>query len=164
VAAAAAATLAGVLACSQSVNQHPSPATTGQVQIAFPSTAVAVASEKVQVLVFDATVPGTDCLSLLVARESGAETPKAPALLLDTGAVDACALAGGDGALPISYGSRSFLAVAQRGGQDFFTGCAQGDIEADSPPVSITLAEAKIGTHVPPTTCASLSQKCTGGC
>jgi hypothetical protein len=150
------------VACSQPVNQVDSPPSDAQYQVSFPSTAVAVASDTVEVLVFDATVEGADCLSLVTARESGAGLPKSPVLLHDTGAVPTCQLQD-NGTFPLTYGSRSFFAIAQRGGQDFFAGCAQTDVEANIGPVNISLAQVKTGTTVPTTTCTSLSQKCNGG-
>jgi hypothetical protein len=154
---------AALLACSQPVDHVASPPTSAQYQVTFPSTAVAVASDTVQVLVFDASATGADCLSLVTARRTGAQLPKGAALLLDTGAVQTCDLAAGQGTFQVSYGSRSFFAIAQRAGQDFFTGCTQADVEANIAPVNISLAQDKTGTTVPPTTCTSLSEKCNGG-
>jgi hypothetical protein len=153
------------MACSQPVDEHPSPPSITEYDLRFPSTAVAVATESVQVMVFDASVPGADCLSLATARQSGVDLPASPVLLADTGAQPICTLTQGQGTLEVSYGLRSFFAVSQRQGQDFFFGCTQTDLEADNPPVDVWLAEAKVGTTVPVTTCLTLSQKCGGsGC
>jgi len=159
------ASLGLVVACAQPVDQRQSLPSSTQYELRFPSTAVAVATETVQVMVFDASVTGADCLSLATARVSGAQLPQSPVLLLDTGSVPICSLAGGQSTFELSFGARSFLGVAQKGGQDFFYGCTQTDLQPDAGTIDIWLAEARIGTTVPETACTSLSQKCgPGGC
>jgi hypothetical protein len=156
------------IGCSQPVNEHASPPTSGSYQITFPSTAVAVASDTVEVLVFDATDPAgmqTGCPTLIAARKSGAPLPKQPVLLHDSGALRTCDLAsGGKGVVEVSFGPRTLLAVSQRAGQDYFLGCASQQVSESASSVNLTLAQAVEGTVVPPTTCTALSQKCAGMC
>jgi hypothetical protein len=158
------AALGLVAACAQPVDGQPSPPSDAQYEVRFPSTAVAVATDTLEVMVFDATAAGADCLSLATARASGAQLPQSPVLLSDTGAMPICGITSDPPAFQVANGLRSFLAIAQRQGQDYFLGCTQTDLEPDAGPIDIWLAEVKIGTTVPATTCMSLSQKCAGGC
>lgn len=151
-------------ACSQPVSQHASAPASSQYEIVFPSTAAAIATDQVEILVFDTSMPDTDCLSLLTTRQAGAPLPEAPTLVFDSQAIDTCSLTTGSGTLDVSFGERSFLVIAQRGGSDLFTGCAQTDLEADSATIVVPIAQAGTATALPDTACTSLSQKCAGGC
>jgi hypothetical protein len=158
------AALGLVAACTQPVTHEASPPSSAQYEVRFPSTAAAVATDTLEVLVFDAAATGGDCLSLATARESGVDLPQSPVLLLDTGAVPICSITPGQAAFELPYGAVSFFAVAQRQGQDLFLGCTQTDLVPDAGPVDIWLAEAKIGTTLPATACMSLTNWCGGGC
>ncbi|HEY1695082.1 MAG TPA: hypothetical protein VGG39_23100 [Polyangiaceae bacterium] len=161
---AALASLAlGGLACSRAQTGSTGPSSS-QYEIVFPSTEAAIATQQVEVLVFDTSMEGADCLSLLITRQAGAPLPESPTLLLDTGAIGTCSLAGGGGSLDVAYGPRSFLVVAESGGEDLFTGCAQADVEPNTPPIVVPIAQAATPTALPTTSCTSLSQKCDGGC
>ena len=122
----------GLAACAEEVVKVPSPPTKARYQISFPSTRVAVATDAIQVTVFDATNPrsGTDCLTLITKQKTKADLPKAPLFITQTDVSPICdVLSGTKGALPtISYGKRTFMAVAKRGNADFFLGCAEADI------------------------------------
>ena len=161
------AALGMVVGCTQAVGSQSSPPTSTTYQLRFPSAAVAVASDTLEVMVFDASVPGADCLSLAIARKSGEDLPASPVLLRDTGAVSTCTLeqSQGQSTFDVTYGARSFLAIAQRDGRDFFLGCTQATLAEGGSTIDIWLAESSIGTMVPATSC-TLSQKCggAGGC
>ena len=135
-------------------------------RIEFPSTAAAVASETVQVFVFDATdasSKGTDCLTLVIKRKSKAALPGA--LAQSVPAAPCELLSGSKGGISgVTYGSRSFLAVTQRGDDDFFLGCSLAEVSDGGPPVEIPLAPAGPTVSVPDTDCTELSEKCSGGC
>jgi len=155
--------LAGALACSAGTNTHPSPPTTVEYDIEFPSTQAAVGTDTVQTFVFASTTPKTDCPSLLVARQSGSDLPTAlaqtqPAKLCDV-------LAGNAGKLDdVGYGTVSFLVVAQRGGTDYFTGCILATLNAQTTaPVQVQLAQATTA-HIPTTTCSTVADFCAGNC
>jgi hypothetical protein len=158
------AAVAAIAGCSRPVDVQASQPASIEYEIVFPSTAAAVTTDSVDILVFDATASGADCLSLITTRQAGAPLPEAPTLLMDSGPISTCQLASGSGTLDVSFGPRSLLAVAQANGQDLFTGCAQIDLEADSTTVIVPIAQAGTATPLPPTACTSLSQKCHDGC
>ena len=135
-----------------------------EYDVTFPSTAAAVAVDGLEIHVFDAARPdiaGDVCASLVVRRRSGQDLP---ASLVARSDLTPCALRAGQGTLGVSYGSRAFLVVAQRARQDFLIGCAHVELSATTAPVEIPLALFATTIAVPPTTCASLSDHCAGGC
>jgi hypothetical protein len=155
----------GLAACGEEVVKVPSPPTKARYQINFPSTRVAVATEAIQVSVFDATngaQSGTDCLTLVTKQKIKADLPKAPLFIAQTDVIPICDILGGtNGALPtISYGKRTFIAVAKRGNADFFLGCSEANIGPGDALVDISVAQADETVQVPTTTCATLGDKC----
>ena len=159
----------GLAACGEEVVKVPSPPTSARYQINFPSTRVAVATEAIQVSVFDATngaQAGTDCLTLITKQKTKADLPKAPLFIAQTEVIPVCdVLSGTKGALPtISYGKRTFMAVAKRGNADFFLGCSEADIGSADALVDISVAQVDETTQVPTTTCPTLGDKCKNTC
>jgi len=134
----------------------------GSYAIAFQSTSEAVAVSDVRVFVFDAsTLVATEpCLDLLYLRESGQDLPPT---VLEAGPTSTCAFAGGAGTFTVPLEQLAVLVVAETPSGDFARGCAVHSFSADDPNVTITLALAP-GQAVPATTCASLSEHCSGGC
>ncbi len=171
-----------VAACSSStaVVEVPAQPTIARYRVAFPSTNVAVTTETMQAFVFDATDTaknGTDCLSLITKRRSGGELPGDALKLLESEPATPCdllsttaasdkgePLAGKKGALATTYGNRSFLVVTRRGGADYFLGCTTREITSADTTVEVALSPANATISVPPSTCASLSDKCAARC
>jgi hypothetical protein len=154
--------------CTQGVDERQSPPTTVTYDLTFLQTAEVVATDTVQVFVFDATQKGGDCLSLVGKRSAGTQAfSNAP--LTQSAAASPCALLGGDASnagavVGVTYGPRSFFAIAQRQSLDFFLGCAETDVEPNVAVVSIALEPANATVVVPSTSCMSLSGKCSGQC
>lgn len=164
-------------ASSTDVVKKPSDPTTAHYQVVFPSTAVAATTDSLQVLVFDATnasQDGTDCLTLITKRRSGAELPNAPLKIVESPSATPCDLLASSaaqkpsptdkGAVSVTYGNRSFLVVTERGGSDYFLGCATKDISSDDALVEIPVSPANATISVPSSTCQSLSDKCASKC
>jgi hypothetical protein len=158
----------GLVACSST--ETPSPPTEARYDISFPSTGAAVATENVQVFVFDGDVAGTDCLTLATRRRTGQDLPPrltetepiSPCELRDTASSESRA----KGRLTnMTYGNRVFFAVATFDrGRDFLVGCAAAIVGAGTQPVEIFLSLASQSVSVPSTTCRELSTKCDSSC
>lgn len=163
-------------ASSTDVVKKPSDPTTAHYQVVFPSTAVAATTDSLQVLVFDATNAagdGTDCLTLITKRRSGGELPGAPLKIVESAPATPCDLLASNaakpsptdkGAVSVTYGHRSFLVVAERGGSDYFLGCASKDISTEDTVVEIPVSPANATISVPSSPCQSLSDKCASKC
>jgi hypothetical protein len=149
-----------VLGCSSS-SSGPSPP--DGYSLFFPSTDVAVATDTVEVLVFDVPPDQPDlCATLVLRKKSNQDL--GPSLATSTPR-PVCDLATGRGALTVSFGKRAFLAVGRQGQDDYLVGCAALDVAAGTPAPSIYLEYVNDTVRpAPPTQCQSLSQKCKGGC
>jgi hypothetical protein len=151
-----------LVACSAGTNNHPSPPSPFTYEIQFPSTQTAVGADTVQVFVFSRATPKTDCPSLITVRTSRGNLP---ATVAQTDQLTLCdvltSTTSMKGQLPsVPYGDVSFLVVAQRGGIDYFTGCALATLSATSGPVAVSLTAASNTTPIPATNCMSVSAHC----
>ncbi len=135
----------------------------GSYSLVFPSVAAAVAADSVRVLVFDAPADkhATLCADLLQLQK----TRGLPKALVEGAPTRVCDAQSGTGAeLAVGYGDRAFLAVASRQGADFLVGCAIENVGAGDAPAKVFLAPASTKVIVPPTTCTTLSDACSGRC
>jgi hypothetical protein len=152
-----------VLACTS--GSSASSPSGGTYTITFPSTAAAVATDSVQVLVFDAgqDAAGVEhvCPGLVQLRRTHQQLPPR---LLEAPPASPCDLLGGTGTVTIPYGSRALLAVAERGGRDFLIGCSIENVTQNSElsPIDLTLIDDQ--TTVPATGCAKSSDFCQHKC
>ena len=151
--------IALVIACTAAADGPSS----GTYTVQFPSTAAAVATDTVQLLVFE--VPrGPDradyCQTLIQARKK--KEPQKP--VQQNTPVNVCELLAGKKPITIAYGEKAVLAVAQRKGVDFMAGCAiQTFGDGDAPlPIDLTLLD--IATPVPETPCATVGDFCSRNC
>lgn len=158
--AACAAFAVTLVACSAG-EEPPSP---GTYTIQFPSTAAAVATDTVQLLLFD--LPKTQaertalCETLIQERKR--KDLRKPAL--QNQSVNICEMSQGRRPITIPYGEKAVFAIAQRRGADFMVGCSiqtfgQGDV-----PLPISMALVDVGNAVPETTCSTVSDFCTLKC
>jgi hypothetical protein len=135
----------------------------GNYTINFPSVAAAVATDAVQLNVFDTKGqdPRSFCSSLLLKVKSNQDL----GTRLVTGpAVGPCDLAAGAKPVTISYGDRAILAVGTRGGKTLLAGCTEETVGSGSLPASIDLGIVDTGFAVPSTTCTRLSDFCSNLC
>ncbi len=162
-AAAALLVATGVSACGDKAGDP----TTGTYTVEFPSVAAAVASDTLQILVFDVSSDKrvTLCGELLQRRRN---REALPARLVEGPATRVCDARTGKGSITVGYGDRAFLAVTVRDGQDFLLGCAIQNVGDGDAPAKIYLALASARVTVsgdkPPTACTSLSEFCDGRC
>ena len=136
---------------------------TGTYSVAFPSTAAAVATDTVQLLVFD--VPGgvdrqDFCLNLVEGRKR--KDQQSP--VLQNAPVNICEMLIGRKPITMPYGEKAVLAVAQRKAADFLSGCVIQTFGEGDAPLDIDLALVDVSNAVPDTTCATVGDFCGGKC
>ena len=136
---------------------------TGTYSVAFPSTAAAVATDTVQLLVFDVPT-GIDrqdfCLNLVQARKRKEQQKP----ILQNTPVNICEMLGGRKPITIPYGEKAVLAIAQRKAEDFLSGCVIQTFGEGDAPLDIDLALVDVSNAVPDTTCATVGDFCTSKC
>lgn len=159
-AAGLALTAVVVTSCSAG-EKDPSP---GTYTINFPSTAAAVATDTVQLLVFDAPKAPADragfCQDLIQARKR--KDPQKS--LINALPVNICEMLQGRKPIQIDYGDKAILAVAQRKAVDFLIGCTIQTLGDGNALVPINLGLIDVGNPVPDTPCTSVSDFCSMKC
>lgn len=155
------ATVALAVAACTAAADGPS---TGTYSIKFPSTAAAVATDTVQLLVFEVPRASGEradlCRTLIQARKR--KEPQRS--VLQNQPVNICEMLAGKKPLTIPYGEKAVLAVAQRKANDFLIGCAIQTFGEGDAPLPIDLALVDVGVAVPDTTCASVGDFCQQKC
>lgn len=159
---AAWAVAAAVVATSCSAGEKdPS---TGSYTINFPSTAAAVATDTVQLLVFDPPKAPADragfCQGLIQARKR--KDPQKPVTF--NAPVNICEMLQGRKPITIPYGDKAVLAVAQRKAVDFMIGCSLQTFGDGNAPLAINLSLVDLANDVTDTKCTSVSDFCTAKC
>lgn len=137
------------------------PPSTASYAVKFPSTAAAVATDQVQLLVFPVTAAdrAVTCPNLIGSRKR--REPLAP--LVTGPIVNICEMLRGVKPITVPYGEKAVLAVAIRTGVDYMLGCAIhtfGDDETDATRLSIPLALIDVSQPVPDTNCTNVSDFC----
>ena len=140
----------------------------GTYTVSFPSTAAAVATDTVQLLLFDVPQAPADraefCQTLIQERKR-ADTQRQPSL--SNQPVNICELLLGRKPLTIPYGEAAVLAIARHKGTDLMTGCVIQTFGDGDAPVDIPLALVDVGVAIPATDCTRVAdfcaqpQKCT---
>lgn len=156
--------LTGLVACSAG---EASP-TAGTVTMQFPSTQAAVATDFVQLYVFDVATPqerSSICLDKITARKR--KEPLEASLTPPPWNI--CELLAGRRPATIPYGEKAILAVAQRKDrnnelQDFMLGCSVQTLGDGDAPIPIHLALVDVRTSVPETNCATVGDYCGSRC
>lgn len=154
--------LAVIGACAE-----PEP-TKGTYTVQFPSTEAAVATDYVQLFVFDVEGdPAKYCDQLIATRikTPGSLAPKIP----PEPSANICEMLAGIKPVTIPYGEYALLAVGQRRNadgraEDFMIGCAIMTIGAGDAPKSIQMRPVVENVPLPATTCASVGDFCSRKC
>jgi hypothetical protein len=133
------------------------------VTLTFPSLAAAVASDTVQIQVFDedGVTDLSGACEDLVAEVGSSQS--LPANLVDS-STTACDLAGGNVPFTVGVGSRAFLVTASSGGTVILIGCSAEKVEGGQLLVPVDLVPLTDAVVLPATTCTTLSAHCSGGC
>ena len=144
--------------------------TKGTYTVQFPSTAAAVATDFVQVLVFDVKTPderASICQDLITQRltSPGSLTPVVP----PAPAANICEMRAGRKVVTVPYGEHALLAVAQKKDRqdqlrDFLIGCAIMTVGDGDAPVPIPVRLVSVSAPVPATTCGSVGEYCDEKC
>jgi hypothetical protein len=141
----------------------------GVYTVAFPSTAAAVATDFVQILVFDVKSPADRvglCEQLITARLTGdAVVPAVP----PAPAANICEMRAGRKPVPVPYGEHALVAIAQKKDKqdqlkDFLIGCAIMTVGDGDAPLPIPVRLVSVNQPVPATTCGSVGEYCDGKC
>lgn len=130
----------------------------------FPSVEAAIASEQVQILVFDAPAdPAARAGACIdkVARRLRRDTLD-PVQASDP--MTMCEMFVNKPRFEVPFGDKLVMAIAQKKGQDFLLGCAEQTLGDGDAPVPISLSLADVGNPVPATGCATVSDFCANKC
>jgi hypothetical protein len=136
--------------------------TQGTYTVQFPSTAAAVATDFVQIFVFDVAPKDRPfiCQNLVASRKR-----KDPLKPIVTGPqLNVCEMLKGAKPITVPYGEHAVLAVALRNQDDFMTGCVLQTFGDGQPLLSIPVALVGVDVGVPATTCASVGDRCNTTC
>jgi hypothetical protein len=156
-----------IVGCSSGGESDPSK---GSYTVQFPSTAAAVATDYVQILVFDVKSPSERtriCEDLVTARLTDPSTLK-PSVEPPAPAANICEMRAGRKSVTVPYGEHALLAIAQRQvGQDlrdFLIGCALMTVGDGDAPLPIPVRLVSVSQPVPATTCGSVGDYCEEKC
>lgn len=138
------------------------PPSTGAYSVQFPSTAAAVATDRIQILVYDVEPARrqTLCQDLVAGRkrkDNGRPVVTNPA-------VNTCEMFYGKRTITVPYGEKALLAIGIRKDQDFLYGCVIGTFGEGDSPVVIPVALADIANGVPDTQCTTVDDFCQKRC
>lgn len=133
-----------------------------RLDVTFPSTALAIASDQVKFIVYDDPTPGA-CQRIYLKRISNQSD--LPPVVLDMPPAPVCDLAFGRTApLDLPLGRHSILAVALRAKEDLLVGCSDVALSAEGGEVVVNLALPG-STPVPPlSACLSVRDFCEKRC
>jgi hypothetical protein len=148
-----------LLSCSSG---DPSPST-GFYTIKFPSTAAAVATDYVQILVYDFTPDQRTfaCADLVAARKRQDNSARP---IVSGPQTNVCELLNGTKPITVPYGEKAVLAVGLRDTQDFLIGCVIQTFGDGDAQLAIPLELFDLSQAVPETQCTSVGDRCNKIC
>lgn len=142
----------------------------GTYTIDFPSTAAAVATDFVQILVFDVNNDRASLCEDLITSRLTSPDDLVPSVNPPAEPTNICELRAGVKPIDIPYGEHALLAIGQRkqgdsgGTKDFLIGCAIMTIGNGDAPVSIPVRLVNVNQPVPSTKCGSVGEFCDSKC
>ncbi len=147
-----------VVACSAEATPS-----SGTYTVNFPSVAAAVATDTVQLFVFDAKGqdPNSVCSELMLKVKSKQDL--GPSILTGP-AITPCDLAAGAKSITIPYGEKAIVALGQSGNVTLLAGCVEETVGAGNLPIAISVGIVNTKASVKSTTCTKLSDFCTQQC
>jgi hypothetical protein len=155
------AALAGalLLACTSGE----APPSEGVYTVQFPSTAAAVATDYVQVFVYDFPPDqrAFACSNLIAARKHK-DTSTKPLLIGPQ--VNVCELLNGAKPITVPFGEMAVMAVGLRKTDDFLVGCVIETFGAGDAELAIPLELIDLTVPVPVSACTSVSDRCKQVC
>jgi hypothetical protein len=147
------------------------PPTSGTYTVEFPSTAAAVATDFVQILIFDVAPQdrARRCGDLIAGR-LGDPASLEPAVD-PAPAANICEMRAGRKPVTVPHGEHALLAIGQRKSsadekklEDFLIGCAIMTIGDGNAPLPIPVRLVSVDRPVPPTACTSVTDYCDDKC
>lgn len=159
-----AAVVVGVTLLATACSAGEGAPSTGTYTIDFPSTAAAVATDTVQILLFDPPATPADRDAYCGTLIQGRILKDPQKYTLQTPTVNICELLAGKKPITVPYGEHAAMAVAQRTGVDFMIGCTIQSFGDGDAPLPISLALIDVTNPVPATTCSTVSDFCGGIC
>ncbi len=133
-----------------------------RLNVVFPSTELAIASEEVQFFVFDDPTPGA-CQRIYLKHITGqADLPR---VVAESARIPVCELAfGRPKPIELPLGRHSILAIVTAGREDLLVGCSDVALSADGGEVSVNVGLPG-ETPVPPrSSCATFEDSCFNRC
>lgn len=128
-------------------------------QVNFPSTSLAIATEKVQFIVYDAPEPAP-CQTIYLKRITN--QTDLPPVILTTPEVPMCDLAlGRSPPIELPLGKHSILAIGLRGDQDLLVGCSDVALSSEGGEIVVSLGLPSTTPLPTLSACASLKDFCT---
>ena len=135
---------------------------TVRLDVVFPSTAMAIASDDIKLTVYSDAEPGA-CQRIYLKHITNQSD--LPPVVLAPPPTPVCNLAFGYfQPLVLPLGKHSILAVATRGDQDLLVGCSDVAVSAEGTEAVINLALPSATPLPEITTCASLRDWCDSRC
>lgn len=133
-----------------------------RLNVVFPSTEMAIATEEVTFVVFDDPTPGA-CQRIYLKRIT--DQADLPRVVASSPSIPVCELAfGRPPTLELPLGKHSILAIATRGKEDLLVGCSDVALSADGGEVFVNV-DLPGETPVPPrSNCASFEDSCFNRC
>ena len=135
----------------------------GTISVTFPSVHAAVASDEIELHVYEAPDENT-CLDLVQKRRTAQAINPG---IIDRSPIPTCDFLAGKGVpLDVGYGKRAFLVATRHAGKDILVGCTTQGV-GDAPiAVDVELTTINAMTQIPgkDTDCVTLSMKCSGAC
>ena len=135
----------------------------GTISVTFPSVHAAVASDEIELHVYEAPDENT-CLDLVQKRRTAQAINPG---IIDRSPIPTCDFLAGKGVpLNVGYGKRAFLVATRHAGKDILVGCPIQGV-GDAPlAVEVPLTTINAMTQIPgkDTDCVTLSMKCSGAC
>jgi hypothetical protein len=135
----------------------------GTISVTFPSVHAAIASDEIELHVYDVKDQNT-CLDLVQMRRTAQAIPPG---IIDRTPIPTCDFLAGKGVpLDVGYGKRAFLVATRHSGKDILVGCTIQGV-GDAPiAVDVELTTINAMTQIPGTDadCVTLSMKCQGQC
>jgi hypothetical protein len=143
----------------------------GVYTVQFPSTAAAVATDFVQILVFDVKSPAdrANLCEDLIAAHIADPSSLTPSVNPPSPAANICEMHAGKKPVTVPYGEHAVLAIAQRKDRqdqlrDLMIGCAIMTVGEGDAPLPIPVRLVSVSQPIPPTNCASVGEYCDGKC
>lgn len=137
----------------------------GKYTVRFPSTAAAVATDTVQLLLYALPSKPAErtnfCQSLIQARKRGDNAIRPVG---SNAPVNLCEMFKGVKPITVAYGERAVMGIGRRGADDFLVGCVIQTFGDGDAPLEIELSLVDVTLPVPTTDCTSVSQACEARC